>query len=417
MADVETISRQALADVQQTILGDRPETLEEELERARTTLRTAGILLECQREPLVVDAVQESILGFALREAVTNIVRHAHATRCRIRLQQSENGCVLEVQDDGCGDAHAVLATVQRPTSAAAVRIEGEGEGLRGMRERVEAIGGSVRREVSAGTRVLIRSADAGGRPHEPDVSSHGSSERAGTGALVAHGVLGVRAVDPERAGPARRCVALRMVDGAARRGCICHSVRSGGFSWQRHRPFLWVFGLLVALGIGYTPVVFSGTIFFALAAHMLPWAVGGNVLRSALYGAVLMGVMMLGYWLMPEYQLRWINLALYFALTIVGQVWVVRLCVNLRRLAAGAERERIADDLHDLLGDALSRITLKAQFAGQLLDEHGDCPRARSEIAGTERICREALADVRKTIRKYREESRAEQRQADVAT
>lgn len=188
-------------------------------------------------------------------------------------------------------------------------------------------------------------------------------------------------------------------------------------FSWQRHRPFLWVFGLLVALGIGYTPVVFSGTIFFALAAHMLPWAVGGNVLRSALYGAVLMGVMMLGYWLMPEYQLRWINLALYFALTIVGQVWVVRLCVNLRRLAAGAERERIADDLHDLLGDALSRITLKAQFAGQLLDEHGDCPRARSEIAGTERICREALADVRKTIRKYREESRAEQRQADVAT
>jgi signal transduction histidine kinase len=188
-------------------------------------------------------------------------------------------------------------------------------------------------------------------------------------------------------------------------------------FSWQRHRPFLWVVGLLVALGIGYTPVVFSGAIFFALAAHMLPWAVGGNLPRAALYGALLVGVMVLGYWVMPEYHLRWINLALYFALTIVGQVWVVRLCMNLRRLAAGAERERIADDLHVLLGDALSRITLKAQFAGQLLDEHGDCPRARSEIAGTERICRDALADVRKTIRRYREESRAEQRQANVAS
>ncbi len=93
----------------------------------------------------------------------------------------------------------------------------------------------------------------------------------------------------------------------------------------------------------------------------MLPWAVGGNLPRAALYGALLVGVMVLGYWVMPEYHLRWINLALYFALTIVGQVWVVRLCMNLRRLAAGAERERIADDLHVLLGDALSRITLKA--------------------------------------------------------
>ncbi len=110
------------------------------------TLRTAGIVLDCQREPLKVDAVQESILGFALREAVTNIVRHAHATRCRIRLQQSENGCVLEVQDDGRGS---------RDTPVPVPRTEGEG--LRGMRERVEAIGGSVRRDVSAGTRVLIR--------------------------------------------------------------------------------------------------------------------------------------------------------------------------------------------------------------------------------------------------------------------
>lgn len=144
--DVENISRQALADVQQTILGDRAETLEEELERARATLRTAGIALDCQSQPLKLDLVQESILGFALREAVTNIVRHAHATRCRIRLQKSENGCVLEVQDDGDG----ALEPDATPTART------EGEGLRGMRERVEAIGGSVKREVSAGTRVLV---------------------------------------------------------------------------------------------------------------------------------------------------------------------------------------------------------------------------------------------------------------------
>ena len=143
MADVENISRQALVDVQQTILGDRAETLEEELERASSTLRTAGIVVECQRERLRVDAVHESVLGFALREAVTNIVRHSRANSCQIRLQQSEQGCLLEVRDDGRG---CLQQEGQR-----------EGEGLRGMRERVEAIGGTVRRDDSAGTRLMIR--------------------------------------------------------------------------------------------------------------------------------------------------------------------------------------------------------------------------------------------------------------------
>jgi hypothetical protein len=39
--------------------------------------------------------------------------------------------------------------------------------------------------------------------------------------------------------------------------------------SWQRHQPFLWAVLLLIALGIGYTPIVFAGTIFLCLAAHM----------------------------------------------------------------------------------------------------------------------------------------------------
>ena len=57
-----------------------------------------------------------------------------------------------------------------------------------------------------------------------------------------------------------------------------------------------------------------------------------------------------------------------------------------------------------------MSKITLKAQFAGRLLEQQGDCDRARNEVAAAEQICREALADVRQTIRKYREESRKEQ-------
>ena len=95
------------------------------------------------------------------------------------------------------------------------------------------------------------------------------------------------------------------------------------------------------------------------------------------------------------------------------GQIWIVRMCVNLRRLAEISERERIADELHDVLGEALSKITLRAQFAGRLLEQHGDCDRARNEVRAAEQICRDALADVRQTIRKYREESRIEQGRA----
>jgi two-component system, NarL family, sensor histidine kinase DesK len=186
--------------------------------------------------------------------------------------------------------------------------------------------------------------------------------------------------------------------------------------SWQRNRPFLWVVLLLEGLGAAYAPIVYSGTIFFGLAAHMLPWAVGGSIRRTALYGTPLVVLVICGYWLVPDHGVRWINTGLYYAFTMAGQVWIVRMSLNMRRLAEVAERERIANELHDVLGEALSRITLKAQLAVRLLEQQGDCDRARQEVAATERICRSALADVRQTIRAYREEARAEQGRMNVA-
>lgn len=66
----------------------------------------------------------------------------------------------------------------------------------------------------------------------------------------------------------------------------------------------------------------------------------------------------------------------------------------EIERLAAVAERERIARDLHDLLGHTLSTVTLKAELSGRLLDL--DPARASTEIENVERISREALAEVR---------------------
>ena len=73
----------------------------------------------------------------------------------------------------------------------------------------------------------------------------------------------------------------------------------------------------------------------------------------------------------------------------------------EIEHLATVAERERIARDLHDVLGHTLSVITLKSELAGKLIDR--DPARAGKEIREVEEISRQALSDVRDAIRGYR--------------
>ncbi len=136
--DVERTSRQALAEVRQAIGGFRALGLVAEIEQARATLATAGVKVECDAPKVDLSATQESVLALAIKEATTNIVRHAKAATCRLQLRQHNGACYLQIQDDGCGTAEA------------------EGNGLRGMRERVEALGGSLRREIRNGTELHI---------------------------------------------------------------------------------------------------------------------------------------------------------------------------------------------------------------------------------------------------------------------
>jgi two-component system, NarL family, sensor histidine kinase DesK len=137
--EVEQISRQALTDVRDAIRGYRSQGLVAELAQAKTTLETAGLTVQCDAATTMkLPAVQESVLSLAVREAVTNVVRHAGARTCRMRLEQQNGNCRLEIHDDGCGGSN------------------GEGNGLRGMRERVEMIGGTLNRSTDAGTTLTI---------------------------------------------------------------------------------------------------------------------------------------------------------------------------------------------------------------------------------------------------------------------
>src|SRR5579875_3150713 len=75
----------------------------------------------------------------------------------------------------------------------------------------------------------------------------------------------------------------------------------------------------------------------------------------------------------------------------------------QIEHLAKVAERERIARDLHDVLGHTLSVVVLKSELAGKLLGT--DAERARREIGELEQIARKALGEVREAIRGYRTE------------
>jgi two-component system sensor histidine kinase DesK len=137
--DVERISREALAQVRAAVRGYRSAGLQAELREALRALEAAGIQVETAMVPARIPAAQEGVVGLALREAVTNVVRHAQATSCRVTLRQDGKWCELEVRDNGLGGEHP------------------EGTGLSGMRQRVEALGGALERDGSAGTCLRIK--------------------------------------------------------------------------------------------------------------------------------------------------------------------------------------------------------------------------------------------------------------------
>jgi|CXWL01.1.fsa_nt_gi two-component system sensor histidine kinase DesK len=136
--EVEKVARQALAEVRAAVTAYRAETIAGELENARRALAAAGVEMAIELDTVTLPPLQEGVLALALREAVTNVVRHAHASHCRVTLRGDGDRVRLLIEDDGRG-------------------VRGvEGSGLTGMRERVAGLGGMVERLAGAGTRLAV---------------------------------------------------------------------------------------------------------------------------------------------------------------------------------------------------------------------------------------------------------------------
>jgi two-component system sensor histidine kinase DesK len=127
IVEAEQTARNALAEVREAVSGYRADGLDAEIIRARRSLLSADVQLTTTLAPVHLSSSQANVLCLALREAVTNIVRHAAATVCHVTLLEKDRTIHFTIEDNGVGGP---------------IR---EGNGLRGMRERVQSIAGAVK--------------------------------------------------------------------------------------------------------------------------------------------------------------------------------------------------------------------------------------------------------------------------------
>lgn len=160
LAELEVAARDALAGVRSTLRGYRA-TLDDAINAARTLLHAASVGVTVDVALRDADAARDAVLGAVLRELSTNVARHAMARLCTIAVREDADGTALTVWDDGRGGA--VL----------------DGHGLRGVAERLAAVGGSLEISGAAagcGTCIIARLPPAtSGMPARTRVVSTGT--------------------------------------------------------------------------------------------------------------------------------------------------------------------------------------------------------------------------------------------------
>lgn len=151
LADIERLSRAALADLRASVAGYRAMTLETELSAAHAALVAADVVPHLPASADVVSPELRETFAWVLRESVTNVVRHARAKNCWVALEKR----AIIIGDDGRGMAAPVPAGV----------APGQGHGLEGMRERAAKVGATVTISPGedGGTTVAVRAPGSGG--------------------------------------------------------------------------------------------------------------------------------------------------------------------------------------------------------------------------------------------------------------
>lgn len=146
MKDIQLTARTALKEVRELVKDMRTIRVEDELKQIKQLLKVAQINLEIKGDPkdLHMDSLIENVLSMCLKESVTNIVTHSNATVCRITFSQSNNQMVIVIEDNGTGIKKEPQKIMQ-------------GNGIKGMEERIEFINGELHISSNKGTKIDIR--------------------------------------------------------------------------------------------------------------------------------------------------------------------------------------------------------------------------------------------------------------------
>lgn len=128
MAEVNRLTRKALKDLRQAVRGYRELDLAAELNSVKGVLEAAGVRCEVRMPHRELPDGVEPVFAYAVREAVTNVLKHSTATFCDITLRFTEREAELVVRNDGVARRQAADL----------------GSGLAGMGERLAAVGGEL---------------------------------------------------------------------------------------------------------------------------------------------------------------------------------------------------------------------------------------------------------------------------------
>jgi two-component system, NarL family, sensor histidine kinase DesK len=138
ISDIEHIARQGLEEMRGAINGYYAGDICAELDRVEALLKAADVSVERRWEQLDMPPAYERVLALIVREAVTNILRHSQAKACRLAVFRADGSIQLDISDNGRGGSLA------------------EGIGMRSIRTRAEALGGTAVWSSAVGTRLSV---------------------------------------------------------------------------------------------------------------------------------------------------------------------------------------------------------------------------------------------------------------------
>ncbi|WP_147267273.1 sensor histidine kinase [Streptomyces sp. SDr-06] len=415
LGEVLRTSRKALADVRSVSRGYREMSLAGEANAAVSMLSAAGIRTSLKFEAGALPTAVDTVLATALREGLTNMLRHSKAESCEIRAERTGAGAMLVLANDGIGRG--------RPAKS------GAGSGLATLDSRVRKLGGTLeygcdgqgwfrlqatvpvpdRAEPDQGAdRVAAVEADepepSAARPQgHRDLVPRAASAIAFTvlvGYFLAYSLVALSYEPPlGKAVVVELCMFATLVlqllvsfqwrlnrwsgrPGLLRYGSLAGLVLLQAVPWAFFGPtWLGMPGFVAGAALLVLPTfpAWSLAVAVTVAGDIALHQMGGattDLIYTTCY-TLICGLVVFGLSRMAQLasELHWSR-------------------TEIARLAVTTERLRFARDLHDLLGFSLSAITLKCELVRRLAQ--GRPVQAQEELTEVLQIARQALADVR---------------------